>query len=153
MFQTTTLRLRCQAKASFSNIADLTFEVFGTIGVSVGSGDEESLIGWKGESFRPGDVFGQKVGFIILSLMLVNMSHPLPQHAHTMLPFQSSNCMCALFGALGREFALYTIYYSWVFCREWRSCLLTLCKVILKHLCVFKGCFKGLIQFTLGNRV
>lgn len=29
-------------------------------GLNLRSGEEESLIGWKGESFRPGDVFGQK---------------------------------------------------------------------------------------------
>lgn len=32
------------------------------VGLTLGSGDEESLIGWKGESFKPGDVFGSKVG-------------------------------------------------------------------------------------------
>lgn len=32
------------------------------VGWALESGDEESLIGWKGESFKPGDVFGSKVG-------------------------------------------------------------------------------------------
>jgi hypothetical protein len=33
-------------------------------GLNLKSGEEEALIGWKGESFRPGDVFGRQVSFI-----------------------------------------------------------------------------------------